>query len=274
MIKEYDLKLYTDTSTADSVLYEMYVDRIGQLLIDCGLFDDVVITKPQSSGTYSDYYVEGKIENNTVVKFSLVAAPVTYTSASRKVLNGQKFTVFYDNGVSSREAVLSTTMQGTSSQGQYGCSKAHVTSNGVIIQAYLYGTGSSATWGSIVIARSNKDYPLITFPEFDSYNNARSSVLACHTISIASVCFPEPSYYVSGRTLNNSAAQYFYNATAKQTLMFPFAGYASINGDRMYSKYSFWIPFAPASLRNSAFQKVQVNGKQYVIDGYFALRDD
>lgn len=274
MIKEYDLKLYTDTSTADSVLYEMYVDRIGQLLIDCGLFDDVVITKPQSSGTYSDYYVEGKIENDTVVKFSLVAAPVTYTSASRKVLNGQMITVFYDNGVSSREAVLSSSLQGTSSQGQYGCSKAYVTSNGVIIQAYLYGTGSSAAWGSIVIARSNKDYPLITFPEFDTSNNARSSVLDCHAISIASACFPEPSYYVSGRAITNSAARYSYNATAKQTLMFPFAGYASTNGDRMYSKYSFWVPFAPASLRNSAFQKVQVNGKQYVIDGYFALRDD
>ena len=273
MIKEYDLKLDTDTSTADSILYEMYVDRIGQLLIDCGLFDDVVITKPQSSGTYSDYYVEGKIENDTVVKFSLAAAPVTYTSASRKVLNGQKITVFYDNGVSSREAVLSSSAQGTSSQGQYGCSKAYVTSNGVIIQAYLYGTGSSATWGSIIIARSNKDYPLITFPDFTTSNNARSSVLACHAISIASACFTEPSYYLSGQALTNSAAQYFYNATAKQTLMFPFAGYASINGDRMYSKYSFWMPFTSASLRSSGFQKVQVNGKQYVIDGYFALAD-
>ena len=273
MINEYDLKLYTDTSTADSVLYEMYVDRIGQLLIDCGLFDDVIVTKPQSSGTYSDYYVEGKIENDTVVKFSLVAAPVTYTSTSRKVLNGQKITAFYDNGVSSREAVLSASVQGTSSQGQYGCSKAYVTSNGVIIQAYLSGSGSSVMWGSIVIARSNKGHPLITFPAFDTSNNARTSVQACHAISIASVCFTEPSYYVSGQAITNSIAQYFYNATAKQTLMFPFAGYASINGDRMYSKYSFWMPFASASLRSSGFQKAQVNGKQYVIDGYFALAD-
>lgn len=272
MIKEYDLKFFDATSVDDEVLYERYVDQIGQLLIDCGIFTSVEKHKPQSTGTYADYYVSGFIDQDKVVEFGLTGAPVT--SGNYKTLNSHKITGWYANGVSSGYAAITSN---TYQKVGMGCRKAYCTSNGVIIQFYTYASSSAynPSWGSIVIAKSNKAHPVIVLmppPNYVNYERATNE--QCHSANLYVLCYPDESLVATG-TSRTEAYDYFkYMTTAKQSLMFPFTAYGAPNGNYSYTKYGMWIPFAPSSIRNGGFQKVLVNGKSYVIDGYFALRDD
>lgn len=276
MIKEYDLKFYDAITVADSVLYERYVDRIAQVLTDCGLFDNVVKNKPSGEGTYADYSVEAYVSDDKIVKFSLNAAVITPSGAgaTTKFLNSHVLSFYYGGGVYACETIIPTSR--TMYTAGIGFRYAYVTSNGIMFKfnEYSASAGTVTSWGSIIIARSNKQHPLIIAPNSGT-NNIRGTTVACHSYEIIVGCYSDEEYSKSKTQYGGLPCElYNFNTTAKQTEMFPFLGYGSPNNDNTYSKYALWIPFAPTSVRNGNFQKVLVNDKAYITDGYFALRDD
>lgn len=274
MIKSYELKFFDTTSTSDQVLYERYVNTMHQLLVDSGLFTSVeknIPATPSQSNPYNDYYVTAYIGDDPVVKFELYNAPVT--NASYKTLNCQRARVYYSNGTSS--ATVGPSFATSTNTTGLGFRRAYVTSNGVILQLNAYVSGVTVYWGSLIIARSSKNYPLIAGPTSDGFpDSTRNNIVNCHSRCIISACYGDESRVLSGDRYGTTQDFYNFNTTAKQTLMFPFTAYGEPNGEYSYSKYALWIPFAPATTRNGGFQKVLVNGKSYVIDGYYALRDD
>ena len=132
-------------------------------------------------------------------------------------------------------------------------------------------------YSAVVIAKSNKRCPIVIAPldtGSSTYSVTRRTDLACHRYGIASVNYDDPSYLTSVTSSSPSYSAYNYSTTAKQTMLFPFLAGGDTNYDYSYSKYACWMPYAPSTIRNGGLQKVLVNGKAYITDGYFALRDD
>ena len=283
MIKEYNLNFYGPSSTTtDQELYERYVDQMHQVLVDCGLFTRVVKNKPDElpeTNPYEAYYVEAFIDDDRVLRFELTGAPYVLSGSARKSLNLQQLRIYYSNGDYSVRSWPTTT--GTSSTYGYGFTKAYVTSNGVFFRYYIYYSSSGGTvtrgYSAVVIAKSNKRCPIVIAPldtGASTYATTRRTDLACHRYGIASVNYDDPGYLTSVTNSYPSYSTYTYATTAKQTMLFPFLAGGDTNYDYSYSKYVCWMPYAPNSIRNGGLQKVLVNGKAYIIDGYFALRDD
>lgn len=277
MIKSYDLKFYDSSSVSDQVLYERYVNTMYQLLVDTGIFTSVVKTmpsEPHEPAPYEEYYVTAYIGDDPVLRFEIWNSPVT--NGSYRTLNCHRVRAYYNNGISS--TTVSPAFGSSETTVGMGFRKAYVTSNGVILQFYTYATTgyqAATFWSSVIIAKSSKDHPIIIGPTYANYTSStRTSIEACHKYCIVSVCYPDANYVVSGDNYGANGSRYGYAATAKQTLMFPFTAYGEPNDEYSYSKYALWIPDAPSTIRSGGFQKVLVNGKSYVIDGYFALRDD
>lgn len=273
MIKYYDLKFWDAPTVDDSVLYERYVDQIAQVLEDSGIFTSVVKIKndPEAVEEYQKYHVKAYVGDDMVAEFRLGGATTTQAS-SYKVLNHHYFDLVYANGL--RKYSIRPTSFGNYYTG-IGFRKAYVTSNGIIFQFNIYSIdNTNHQWGAIIIAKSNKSHPVIIAPN-NGVQGIRGSVVACHSYEVITACYTDDNVSISkGQYSGSQCNLYNYNTTAKQSMMFPFTAYGSPNGDYTYSKYALWIPFAPANVRNAGFQKALVNDKAYVIDGYFALRDD
>lgn len=271
MIQEYDFNPVAASGTDPAVLYEKYVDSIGQILNDCALFDSVDITKPSSSGTYDQYYVEAKIDDKTVVKFDLSAAARNAGSgtSAQVIADAHRITAYCNNGNTSAITV-SPTLSGTT---VCGIVKAYVTSNGVLFKFVSYAqSASNRTFASVIIGKSNKDFPIIVGKNTQTGVSYSSGSLYSHTYGVFSMCYSDASYLTSN--VNTNSPQYYkYNTTARQTEMFPFVAYGASTTDQSYSKCAVWLPYAPNSIRNGGYQKVLVNGDAYVTDGYFALKD-
>ncbi|MBO7365198.1 MAG: hypothetical protein J6U28_00685 [Bacteroidales bacterium] len=285
MIKEYNLIFYGPSSTTtDQELYERYVDQIHQVLVDCGLFTSVVKNKPSElpeTNPYEAYYVEAFIDDDRVLRFELTGEPNVIGSGTNanKSLNKQQLRMYYANGDYSIRAYPTTT--GWTNTTGYGFRKAYVTSNGVFFRFFIYYASSGGVtrsgYSAVVIAKSNKRCPIVIAPidtGNGSYSSTRYSTLVCHQYGIASVNYEDPGYLSSTTTASYYESRYNYATTGKQTMLFPFLAGGDTNYDYSYSKYACWMPYAPNSIRNGGLQKVLVNGKAYIIDGYFALRDD
>lgn len=283
MIKEYDLRFYgPSASTTNQELYEKYVDQIYQIVVDCGLFTSVVKNKPAElpeTDPYTAYSVEAYIDEDKVLQFEL-AGNVTL-SGNNKMLPYTRIRAYYSHGVYS--VSCKPTTQGITSWLHMGLSHAYVTSNGVFFKMGMYysGSGGITRYGNsgILIAKSNKRCPMIVIPgevgTVSKESNERSTDLRCHMYYIISVNYDDESYLMSADSQYQAdEKQYNYSTTAKQTMLFPFIAYGDVNYDYSYSKYACWMPYAPDTIRSGGFQKVLINGKAYVIDGYFALRDD
>ena len=280
MIKEYDLNFYGPSSTTtDQELYERYVDQIHQVLVDCGLFTRIVKNKPDEppeTNPYEAYYVDAFIDDDRVLRFDLSAAPSTISG--NRTLNYQRLLAYYAGGDYSVQ--ITPTSIGVSSISNFGFRKAYATSNGVFIRMLTaYNSTVSQTnygYGAVMIAKSNKRCPIVVAPidPQTDYATTRYTALACHRYYVASVNYDDPSYLRSTSNQSNQYRAYNYATTAKQTMMFPFLAGGDTNYDYTYSKYACWMPYAPNSIRNGGLQKVLANGKAYIIDGYFALRDD
>ena len=283
MIKEYNLNFYGSSSTTtDRDLYEKYVDQMYQIAIDCGLFTRVEKVKPEEppeTNPYEAYRVSAYIDDVEVIRFDLTGAPVSFSGSPGTIsLQHHRLTAYYNNGQNSY-SIRPITDSFNYAVGM-GFRKAYVTSNGILIRireyyASSYGSTINA-YGTAMISRSNKRYPIVVGPigSGNYTSNTRRDTTSCHKYDVLSVCYADESYMLSGGYYGNARLIYQYATTAKQTMLFPFIAYGAPNYDYTYSKYACWMPFTSNAIRNGGLQKVLVNGKAYVTDGYFALRDD
>jgi hypothetical protein len=278
MIKKYEFDLYGPQSDGKVVLYNKYIDTMAQLLRDSALFDSVEVVKPSDDTAWADYAVYGKINDNRIIGFSLYADCRANSGNTMWLCDRPKITAYYNNGDS--YDVSGSAVTPYSNVPGLGFDSAYITSNGIMIRWVKQRRTSSdpkstpTVYASVIIAKSGKEYPIIV-PFTNGASGNDGTLVGLHGNGIPVVCYTDAAVTRTaiGSAVNTSVMVYNYNTTAKQSLLMPFGGWGGINEDFTYSKYAFWIPFAPASLRNGGYQKISVNGKSFVTDGYFALSD-
>lgn len=263
MIKGREISFAWPVATDTADCYAAFVDILGSILTDCNQFETVELVKPSGSTTNTDYAVNCKIDGNTVFT---VYPPIIATGSTTKGFTGFNAKAYWGNGLYSFDSFYGYSVN--SYQDGYGLTQAWTTSNGALLR-YRNGMGY---YGAIVIAKSGDEYPILVLKE-SMYNADINSNVATHATNLRFIHYTDFSV-ASTNSGSDSATPYVlrFNITAKQSVMCPFAGFGGLS-NLSYTKYGFWLPEAPNSIRNGGCQRITLDGKNYVTDGYYTLRD-
>ena len=194
------------------------------------------------------------------------------TSSSIRWVYGVCADVFYANG--SQYYTYSKGPVQSDSGGGKSYYKAAITSNGVMFGIAAYRTTVNAAptvTGSVIVAKGNGDYPIIVCGSANfsasvdnTAYNRRLSVLTCS--------YEDTNYLISntGTGGNQNSDIYFFNTSAGQSTLVPFAAYGR-SSEKSFSPYAFWKSVSGEYQRT--YKKVHIGDKNYVTDGWWLLRD-
>ena len=280
MIKAYELDFRWSGGTDTAACYASFVDQIATIMTNSNQFDVVESVKPTGSTYAPDYAV------NCKVKADDESSPVTVLKISpngilgdgnNKGFDSAIITAYYNSGTSTVEYTVGT-QSSTLQASRPGIIQIWTTSRGILIRFRVINSNSQLVYGAIVVAKSNAKFPVIvTRPGMAlSYTDYMTTELMHRTgLSILkyddSQC-TNTGFYGDVQTYNYPYTPY-YHTSAKHTVMCPFAAAGSVSHSS-YTKYAFWLPLASSGLRSLTNpQRITLDGKNFVTDGYFAIQD-
>lgn len=264
MIKGREISFAWPVATDTADCYAAFVDIFGSILTDCNQFETVELVKPSGSTTNTDYAVNCKIDGNAV--FTVYPSIVVTNSTTKGITGFYAKGYWGTGGINSFESFYGYSVNVYDDF--YGLTQAWTTSNGALLRY----RNSMGYYGAIIIAKSGDEYPILVL-KYSEVNADLNSNAAAHATNLRFVHYTDSSV-ASTNSGSDSATPYVlrFNSTAKQSVMCPFAGFGGLS-NLSYTKYAFWLPEAPNSIRNGGCQRITLDGKNYVTDGYYALRD-
>lgn len=229
----------------------------------------IICTEYAIAGNNADYYMAMIIVNG-VLCAALGISTIVTNSSSYKYANGVKVYSFYANGVSYYTYNKSPVNSDFGTPKSYY--KAAITSNGVMFGISQWRTNATVApsiTGSIIVAKSNGDYPIVICG-CGVYSNSTTPALV-RSGSVFVCSYEDTSYLLTNTNTSNATADiYRYNASAGQSILVPFAAYGRSN-EKSFSPYAFWK--SVSGEYTQGYKKVHVGDKNYVTDGWWLLRD-
>ena len=265
-----------------------YIRRIGNALKATGMFDDnhISYTEPDmptentSFGSPTDYKANFSIDVDGTSVYLFSIGPHKWvnsggTNTSTVYTIGLDLTFKYGSGA--YDATVTSYNGAVSVQADSCINVAYVTSNGVLFDAAMAraSTGDKLPTRKtyLMIAKSNTKYPMIIMSSTGSYQQVGLGVDAHQGVVIAN--YEDGSYITTRQTTSPTNVMkdyFFFHTSIKQSVLVPFAGVGG--ADKFtYSPKAFWIPIAPTAIRDGGLQKMHIDGRNMVTDGYWALAD-
>lgn len=282
LIEIYDAGVNSSTAgSADMARHQDAIWMITQLqnvLDKTGMFSKLELDYPETASTGTSrtaYKVVAyvKVNGEDVPAFSLTP----YSSAVSNTLyycKGYGVNAYYANG----QNILDVHTD-VSSGRRCSFDLAYVTSNGALFRICHKRASSSmdaecTAFGSLLIAKSNGAFPVIISHAYDPSSTSFSTTINYHKYKVQVISYGDSSYIESSTySATQKPNEYYQFATsAKQSVLAPFAAYGEAS-KFTFSPYAFWIPLAPTTVRDGGFKKIHIGDKNYVTDGYWALRD-
>lgn len=280
MIKAYELNFRWSGGTDTSACYASFVDQIATIMTNSNQFDSVESVKPTGSTYAPDYKVNCKVkadDSSSPVTVLTISPNGILSDGNNKGFDSAIITAYYNSGASSIEYTVGT--QSSSLQASHpGIIQIWTTSRGILVRFGVINSNSQLVYGAIVVAKSNAKFPVIVTrvgTSLSYMDNMYTGTM--HQTGLAILKYDDSQYvntglYSSVQTYNYPYVIY-YHTSAKHTVMCPFAAYGSISHSS-YTKYAFWLPLASSGLRSlSNPQRITLDGKNFVTDGYFAIQD-
>ena len=267
-----------------------YIRQIADVLRASAIFDSIeeeVPPQPTSedytyvytiTGYKANCYI-GKDSSKTLV-LSVSADKFNSSSPSSYAYShGMQIWLSYQSGNSTLNKSLGV---GGTASANTGIDVAYATSNGVIFRCVFDRASSSATsaikrCGFLMVAKSNIQYPMVMFTALvtntTGYNDA-GGPKAHQSVLIGNY---KDYYFIlssgSSSTIPKTGKTWFHFETSmKQSVLVPFAGVGGTEKFTFTPK-GFWIPLAPTAIREGGLQKMHIDGRNCVTDGYWALQD-
>lgn len=264
-----------------------YIRRIGNALKATGMFDDnhISYTEPDmptentSYGSATDYKANFSIDvdGTSVYLFSIGPADWINGGGTNKTTTyAINLSVTFAYGSGAYTATVNSATSG-STQANDCINVAYVTSNGVLFDAAYTRSSTGEKLPTrktyLMVAKSNTKYPMIMLSSTGSYQQIGLGVDAHQGVVIAN--YEDSSYITTQQTKSPTNAMkdyFFFHTSIKQSVLVPFAGVGG--ADKFtYSPKAFWIPIAPTAIRDGGLQKMHIDGRNMVTDGYWALAD-
>ena len=158
---------------------------------------------------------------------------------------------------------------------------AYVTSNGVLFRSVIDRATNDASGevnkqGELLIVKSNGQYPMIisgpttNLTTYHGIGQIAHNALVIGNYEDNSVI--ESSIYPTTSGSFDPKHYFQFSTSAKQSVLVPFAGVGGAEKFTFTPK-GFWIPLAPTAIREGGLQKMHIDGRNCVTDGYWALQD-
>ena len=282
MIKGYETNFRWSYGTDTAACYASFVDQIATIMTNSNLFDTVESVKPAGSTYALDYAVNCKVkaddESDPVTVLKIVPNYILTDGGYNKGFDSAIITAFYNNGASSIENTVGLQSSSLQISTHPGIVQIWTTSRGILIRFKYINSNSQEVYGAVVVAKSNAKFPVIVTRSSTSlsYSDYLSTSMM-HQTGLAFLKYDDPQYVNTGTYGSIQSYSYpyvlYYHTSAKHTVMCPFSAYGSISHSS-YTKYAFWLPLAPSGFRSLTNpQRITLDGKNFVTDGYFAIQD-
>ena len=222
-----------------------------------------------SSANVNFYSAVIVVNGNTCVALSTSGIG---SSAAVPYVYGVCVDAFYANG--NQTYIYTKGPAQSSSGGGKSYYKAAITSNGVLfgIAAYRDAINYAPTvTGTIIVAKSNGDYPIIVCGA-NLFTNSAANTASNRSLNVLTCNYEDTNYMLTNSSTgsNQNPDIYQYNTSAGQSVLVPFAAYGR-SSEKSFSPYAFWKSVSGEYQR--AYKKVHIGDKNYVTDGWWLLRD-
>lgn len=267
-----------------------YISQIAEVMEASAIFSSVTLSRPPipeeglPDTTYRNalnYKAVGFIGDVPVVSIGPYEFSNSQPSGVTTVyVLGVSYSFLYDGGASTYTSNISKSYSGKTKK-NVAIDTAYATSNGVFFRSIIDRASDNASAdptkvGELMIAKSNGTYPIIMGGPFERGTTYHGIGQIAHN----AVCignYEDTVVIETSSTVPTASGfdpkHYFqFSTSAKQSVLVPFAGYGG--AERFsYTAKGFWIPIAPATVRNGGLQKMHIDGRNCVTDGYWALQD-